>query len=205
MFLVGQGWADEPGEVMAEAGRIAERAIVLDPQDAKALTIAGHVRAFLHHRMREALTLHDRALTLNPNLAMAWALSAMTFTYLGELPEAERREKRYKTLSPLDPHAFFYDTISIYIALLKRQFEEAASVGRAVTEMNPAFSSSLKPYLAALGHLGRIDECGPARERLLEIQPEFTIAAFIATSPFERQQDLDLVVAGLRAAGIPEG
>ncbi|MCX7382701.1 MAG: BTAD domain-containing putative transcriptional regulator [Alphaproteobacteria bacterium] len=73
MFLVGQGWSDTPGEVMAEAGRLAERAIMLDPQDAKALTIAGHVRAFLHHRMREALTLHDRALTLNPNLSMAWA------------------------------------------------------------------------------------------------------------------------------------
>jgi hypothetical protein len=60
---------------MAEAGRMAERAITLDPQDAKALTIAGHVRAFLHHRMREAIALHERALMLNPNLAMAWNLS----------------------------------------------------------------------------------------------------------------------------------
>ena len=34
-------------------------------QDAKALTIAGHVRAFLHHRLREAIALHERALMLN--------------------------------------------------------------------------------------------------------------------------------------------
>ena len=204
MFLVGQGWSENAPEVMAEAGRLAERAIMLDPQDAKAITIAGHVRAFLHHRMREALTLHDRALTLNPNLAMAWAFSAMTFTYLGDLNEAERRAARYKRLSPLDPHAFFYDTISIYIALLKGDFQQAASVGRAVTEMNLSFSSSLKPYLAALGHLGLADECTPVRERLLQIQPDFTISGFIAGSPFERAQDLDLVVAGLRAAGVPE-
>ena len=39
-----------------------------------ALTIAGHVRAFLHRRLREAMALHERALSLNPNLAMAWAL-----------------------------------------------------------------------------------------------------------------------------------
>ena len=205
MFLVGQGWAEEPTEVMADAGRLAERAILLDPQDAKALTIAGHVRAFLHHQMREALTLHHRALTLNPNLAMAWALSAGTYTYLGEFTEAEKRMARYKKLSPLDPHAFFYDGISIYTALLQHDYERAAEVGRIVTEMNTAFSSSLKPYLAALGHLGRQQESARALTRLLSIQPEFTLAGFIRTSPFEREEDLACVVEGLRLAGVPEG
>ncbi len=205
MFLVGQGWADDPIEVMAEAGRLAERAILLDPQDAKALTIAGHVRAFLHHQMREALTLHDRALTLNPNLAMAWALSAGTYTYLGEYTEAKKRMARYKQLSPLDPHAFFYDGISIYIALLERDFELAAQIGRIVTEMNTAFSSSLKPYLAALGYLGRQQESARALSRLMSIQPEFTLGGFITTSPFEREEDLACVVEGLRRAGVPEG
>jgi tetratricopeptide (TPR) repeat protein len=123
MFLVGQGWSDRPLDVMAEAGRLAERAIMLDPQDAKALTIAGHVRAFLHHKMREALTLHDRALTMNPNLAMAWALSAMTVHVSRRLHRGRERFARYKQLSPLDPHAFFYDGVSIYTALLQRDFE----------------------------------------------------------------------------------
>ena len=76
MFLVGQGWADDPAAAMEEAGQHAERAVVLDPFDARGLTIAGHVRAFLHRRLREAIALHERALSLNPNLAMAWALSA---------------------------------------------------------------------------------------------------------------------------------
>jgi DNA-binding SARP family transcriptional activator len=204
VFLVGQAWREDPPAAMAEAGRLAERAVTLDPQDAKALTIAGHVRAFLHHRMREALTLHDRALTLNPNLAMAWALSAMTFTYLGELEEAARRAARYKKLSPLDPHAFFYDTITIYIALLKGEYDAAAELGRSVSEMNPAFSSSCKPYLAALGHLGQQAEADLVLKRLLSIAPDFTITDFIAGSPFERPQDLDCVVSGLRLAGAPE-
>ena len=78
-FLVGQDWAENPHEIMARSGELAERAIVLDPFDARALTIAGHVRAFLHHSLREAAALHDRALELNPNLAMAWALSAINW------------------------------------------------------------------------------------------------------------------------------
>ena len=123
IFLVGQGWADDPRAMMEEAGELAERAVVLDPFDARALTIAGHVRAFLHRRLHEAASLHERALSLNPNLAMAWALSAITYAYMGEPEEAERRNNRYKKLSPLDPHAFFFDAFFILIHLMKRDYE----------------------------------------------------------------------------------
>ncbi len=158
MFLVSQGWADDPASVMEEAGQHAERAVVLDPFDARGLTIAGHVRAFMHRRSREALTLHERALSLNPNLAMAWALSARAFAYAGDPEQAERRSKRYKQLSPHDPHAFFLDGSFILAHLLKRDHEAAVAAGREVSEMNPSFSATYKPYLAALGHLGRADE-----------------------------------------------
>jgi DNA-binding SARP family transcriptional activator len=203
MFLFGQGWARDPQAVMAEAGRLAERAIMLDPQDAKALSIAGHVRAFLHHRWREGLSLHERALTLNPNLAMAWALSAAAFTYIGDLAEGERRMQRYKKLSPLDPHAFFYDTISIVIALLKHDHETAVAVGRAVSELNPGFSSAYRAYLSALGHLGRRDEIEIVRKRMMTLEPAFTLRRFLETSPFERAQDREYLVQGLRLAGVP--
>jgi DNA-binding SARP family transcriptional activator/TolB-like protein len=205
MFQVGQSWTLDKAGTMAEAGRLAERAIMLDPQDAKALTIAGHVRAFLHHRLREALALHERALTLNPNLAMAWNLSGVAYAYLGDLGEAEKRINRYKKLSPLDPSAFFFDTARIILALLQHDFEAALVIGREVSEMNPAFSAACKPYLAALGHLGAAEEAEMVRNRLLAIEPNFTIADFIEASPFHRIEDRDLVAAGLRLAGIAEG
>lgn len=204
IFLVGQNWADDPNAMMEEAGMLAEHAVVLDPFDARALTIAGHVRAFLHRRLHEAAALHERALSLNPNLAMAWALSAITYAYMGEPEEAERRNNRYKKLSPLDPHAFFFDAFFILIHLMKRDYEKAVAVGRAVSEMNPSFSATYKPYLAALGHLGRLQEAAVARRRLLLIEPDFTIERFIATSPLERESDRDHYAEGLRLAGVPE-
>ncbi len=204
MFLVGQDWAGDPAAIMEEAGQHAERAIVLDPFDARGLTIAGHVRAFLHRRLREAISLHERALSLNPNLAMAWALSAIAYAYLGEHEEAERRNNRYKKLSPLDPHAFFFDAFYILIHLLKRDFESAVAAGRAVSEMNPSFSATYKPYLAALGHLGRNQEAAVVRRRLLAIEPDFTVERFLATTALERDSDRELYADGLRQAGIPE-
>jgi DNA-binding SARP family transcriptional activator/TolB-like protein len=204
IFRVGQGWASDPKATTEEAGRLAERAIVLDPFDARALAIAGHVRAFLHHRLREAAALHERALSLNPNLAMAWALSAITYAYMGEPEEAERRNNRYKRLSPFDPHAFVFDGFFAVIHLLKGDYESAVVTGRAVTQMNPWLTASFKAYLAALGHLGRTREADLARRRLLEIEPDFTIERFLATSPLERESDRARYAEGLRLAGVPE-
>ncbi len=204
IFLVGQGWAADLGAMMETAGELAERAVVLDPFDARGLAIAGHVRAFLHRRLRESLSLHERALSLNPNLAMAWALSAIAYAYMGEPEEAERRNNRYKKLSPLDPHAFFFDAFFILIHLLKRDYESAVAVGRAVIEMNPSFSATYKPYLAALGHLGREQEAAVVRRRLLAIEPDFTVERFVATSPLERESDREHYADGLRLAGVPE-
>ena len=205
MFLVGQGWSPDPEASMIEAGRLADRAITLDPQDGKALAIAGHVRSFLHHRLREAIALHERALSLNPNLAMAWNLSGVAHAYLGDLDEADRRIQRYKKLSPFDPHAFFFDTARIIVALLKHQHEDAAEAGREVSQMNPAFSAACKPYLSALGHLGHSEEAATVRERLLLIEPEFTVKSFLAASPFELARDRDHYANGLLLAGVPEG
>ena len=204
IFLVGQDWADHPMAMMEKAGELAERAIVLDPFDARGLSISGHVRAFLHRRLREAMVLHERALSLNPNLAMAWALSAVTHAYAGDPDEAERRNNRYKKLSPLDPHAFFFDAFFVLIHVMKRDYETAVEVGRTVSQLNPSFTATYKPYLAALGHLHRDQEAATIRRRLLALEPDFTIERFLQTNPMERESDKLHYAEGLRLAGIRE-
>ncbi|MBV9655700.1 MAG: hypothetical protein JOZ42_14190 [Acetobacteraceae bacterium] len=204
VFLVGQGWAEDADAALRRAGELAETAITLDPHDARALTMAGHVRAFLHRRLREAIALHERALSLNPNLAMAWNLSGVAHAYAGDYQEAERRLKRYKKLAPLDPHAFFFDTAFVIVNLLKRDYESAVAWGREVSQSNPAFSAACKPYLSALGHLGHAQEAAVVRRRLLSIEPNYTIEAFLRGAPFEHTRDRDHFAEGLRLGGIPE-
>ena len=204
MFLVGQAWTTDRGGIMAEAERLAERAITLDPQDAKALAIAGHVRAFLHHRVQDGIALHERALIVNPNLPMAWALSGLAYAYLSELEEAELRLARYKKLSPLDPHAFLFDSGLTITALLKREYERAVELGRKTSQLNLGFSAGFKPYLAALGHLGLREEAERVCARLLAAEPGFTVEGFLAANPFSREADRELFARGLRLAGIPD-
>lgn len=203
-LLIGQGWAKDRDAAVNDAAHHAERAITLDPQDAKGLTIAGHVRASLQRRIREGIALHERALALNPNLAMGWALSGLAHLHLGDWEEGERRLQRYKQLAPTDPHAFHYDTGFSLIALAKRDYEGVIIAGRSVSERNPAFSIACEPYLAALGYLGQMQEAAVVRRRLLTIDPGFSVERYLRNSPFERVEDREHVARGLRLAGVAE-
>jgi DNA-binding SARP family transcriptional activator/TolB-like protein len=204
VFLVGQGWADDPPAAMVRAGELAERAVMLDPRDARALTIAGHVRAFLHRQVDEAVTLHDRALALNPNLPMAWVFSGLAHAYRGEHEEALARIGRWRVLSPMDPHAHLYVGTAMVPHLLLGHDDEVVALGRAAIEAHPTLSAHYRPFLAALGHLGRAAEFARARAKFLKLEPGFSIAKFLAGSPFVREQDRERYAEGLLLAGLPE-
>jgi len=203
LLLMLQGWA-EPAELAEEAGRLADRAVRLDPFDARVLTLAGHVRAVAQQDLPAAAVLHEQALSVNPNHAMAWALSGATQLWLGETVEAAGRLDRYKVLTPLHPRAFAFDGAFALLHMLEGQFERAAAAGVAAIQLNPALCANHKPYLAALGHLGREQEAAAARHRLLALEPGFSVRRFRRTAPFARAEDLEIVVEGLRLAGVPE-
>ena len=204
-FLDEHGWAEDRAAVTEQAARHAERGITLDPQNARSFTVAGHVRAALEHRLPEALSLHERAVSLNPNLAMAWALSGFAHLYTGRIDEAERRFDRYRQLSPGDPFAFQYDVGFSLLAFIRGNHEKAAEFGRAVNELNPDYAPGCKVYLAALGttrHDGRGRH--GAQAAMLAFEPGFSVDRFMATSPFEDRRVTGRLADGLRRAGIEE-
>ena len=202
LLYVGQGWATDPAACIAEAGRLAERAVMLDPGDARALTLAGHVRGYLSKHPAEAIALHERALALNPNLAMAWCFSGFSYSYLGDHEEALRRINHAIRLSPADPHMFFFDMALVIVQLMRGDYAAAIEAGRRAVELNPLFSSTYKSYLAALGWQGLMPEAHEVRDRLLALEPGFSIAQAVERSPFVRAEDVSRYAEGLRRAGL---
>jgi signal transduction histidine kinase/TolB-like protein/FixJ family two-component response regulator len=201
---VGQGWQPHGIKAIERADQLAQQAVMLDPDDARAFAVAGHVRAFLHKDAEGALRLHERAIALNPNLALAWCYSGLAHGYLGQHAEAIRRIERAQRLSPLDPYGFFYDTALSMPLLLSGQHETAVQLGRRSREAHPGYSSTHKGLLAALGHLGRLDEAAAVRRELFRLEPHFSLREARSRSPLLRSEDLDCYVGGLRLAGIPE-
>ncbi|MFL5287661.1 MAG: tetratricopeptide repeat protein [Rhodopila sp.] len=176
--------------------------MTLDPRDARALTLAGHVRAFLCKRPQEAIALHERALALNPNLAIAWCFSGFAHTYAGEHEEALRRVNQAIRLSPADPHLFFFDMALVIVHLMRGDYAGAVEAGRRAIELNPLFSSTYKSYLSALGWIGREREAAEVRERLLTLEPGFSVEQAVQRSPFVKPEDVARYAEGLRRAGL---
>jgi len=204
LFLVGQGWVTDRRSAMHRAGELAERAVMLDPADARALAIAGHVRGFLYHRMDEAMMLHERAIALNPNLPLALAFSGLTLSYMGAHDAAIARITRYRALSPLDPHAYLFEMALMMPHFLRGDYEHVVEIGRRAILLNPGFSSTHKVLLAALGHLGSGEEAASLRDRLRKIEPDFSIRSALAHSPIRRPEDRNRYITGLRLAGVEE-
>jgi DNA-binding SARP family transcriptional activator len=205
LFLVGQGWAGDPVAATRRAGELAERAVTLDPGDARALALVGHVRGFLHKRPEEARALHERAISLNPNLPLAWCFSGFANSYLGRHEEAIEQINQAQRLSPHDPHAFFFDMALMMPHFLRGDFETVVTLGRRAIELNPSCSSTYKGYLATLGHLGRDGEAARVLARLLVLEPGFSIRNAVERSPMTHREDLALYAEGLRRAGLREG
>ncbi len=204
LFLVGQGWAADVEAATMRAAQLADSAVTTDPNDARALTLAGHVRGFLMKRAVEASVLHDRAIALNPNLAIAWCFSGFSLSYQGKQEAALARMRQAILLSPSDPHLFFFQAAMIMPHLLCGDYHDAAFAGRKAIELNPWFSSSFKGHLAALGHLGLAKEAAGVLARLLKLEAGFTVRDAIRRSPMSLPEDVDRYAEGLRRAGLPE-
>jgi TolB-like protein len=204
LFLLGQGWATDVEGAIQRADDLSKRAVLLDPEDARGFTVAGHVRAFLNKDAEGALRLHERAIALNPNMALAWCYSGLAHCYLGQHEEAIRRIQHAKRLSPHDPHGFFFDTALALPMLLSGRYEAAAHVSRQARDHHPGLSSTHKLLLTALGHLDSSREAAAVRKALLKLEPEFSLRAAALRSPLAKQADLGCYLEGLRLAGIPE-
>ena len=204
VFYVGQGWQQDVGRALAIAQQHALRAIKLDPDNAEALGIYGHICSFLDKDFDAAIHSFDRALRLNPNLAFIWALSSATYSYIGDPDAALQRLERYRDLAPFDPYHSWFENFYTIAYTLKGDYEKAAVFGRRVAKSNSEYSNGYKPLIASLGHLGRRDEAKVYVEKLLSLEPNFTVERFGQVYPFKHANDRERYMTGLRLAGVPE-
>jgi DNA-binding SARP family transcriptional activator/Tfp pilus assembly protein PilF len=204
VYHVGQGWSPNPKRAFTTAQRYALSAIRLDPENAEALGIYGHICSFLDKDFDSALHYFERALRLNPNLAFVWALSALTYCYVGEPEVALQRLERHRDLTPIEPYPALFDNPYAIAYLIKRDYEQAAVFGRRVTKTRPEFVNGYKPLIAALGHLGRREEAKAYVDKLLSLEPGFTVERFGEVYPFKHASDREHYMMGLLSAGVPE-
>ncbi len=201
------GYAIDPHFERKEAIRLSRLALSIDDSEAETLSWATLISAFFVHEYEGAIEMADRAVALNPNSHQAWACRGWVYGVAGlngvaGLPEeAIRSFERAIRMSPLDPLLYRPFTGMGYALIELRRFDEAIVAGKKAQRQNSSFSPAYRCLASAFAHLGRDAEAREAAARLLELDPAFTISAWIARGG---QSNAKLLIEGLRKAGLPE-
>ena len=112
--------------------------------------------------------------------------------------------ERARRLSPFDPLAFRYAVNIAAAHLAARRFELAIEWADRALHDQPRAVPAMRVKVAALAHLGRLDEARAELTRVLAILPKLTIAGYREYAHFAAPEVLELYVTGLRLAGLPE-
>jgi tetratricopeptide (TPR) repeat protein len=203
-FRVGKGWTRHTNQAFATVQDYALRAIRLNPHNAEALGIYAHYCSFAQRDFDAALHCFDRSFRLNPSVGFIWSLSASTYCYIGEPSIALQRLDHCRELAPFDPFFFWSELLYTIAYMFEGDYERAVTVGKRSTKATPEFVNGYKPLIASLGHLGRREEAKPYLDKLLALEPSFTVENFAAIYPIKKASDRKRYMEGLRLAGVPE-
>jgi TolB-like protein len=198
------GSSDEHLEAM---NRIVDQALAIKPDDALATYFQGYVFKRLRKNLDQALVAFERAITLDPNLAVAHNYVGQIKVFLGRANEAAEHTLKAIQLSPRDPQLaeWYYQLGLTYIH--QQRYNEAVEWARRGVQVNPNLRYPYRVLAAALALSGRVDEARTIAVEMLRRYPNETITAFRTREPWPDpvyRAGQEREITGMRLAGIPE-
>ncbi len=204
VLRVQQGWSEDPQQDARLALQHTRQALDIDPHCSLALAVDGFVHTNLLKRLDVARERYDLALLNNPNNSLAWLLLGTLHAFKGEGAPAVSCTQRALRLSPLDPHRYFFDSLSATAHLAAHQYERALKLAQRSLRANCTHTSTLRAIAIAQWQLGRHEEARRTVRRLLQMEPQLTIRRWRERSPSAGYPIGDEWAATLRQAGVPE-
>jgi adenylate cyclase len=201
MLNVVLGYSKDPQFDRKEAFRLVHLALSIDDGDLDTLARAALISAFMVGDSEAEIELADRAVALNPNSWITWNCRGAVYRLAGLPEEAIRSYERAIRMSPVDPRLYVTRTGMGQALIELRRSDEAIVVLRKALRQNPSYVATYQWLASAFAHLGRDAEAHDAAARVLEIDPAFTISAYIARGGLSNEK---LFIEGLRKAGLPE-
>jgi adenylate cyclase len=143
-------WVIDQEQEVAEARRLALRAVQCGKDDATALYSAGYVLAYVAQELDDGAAFLDRALSLNPNLAIGWSASGWVKVYLGEPDRAIEHFAHAMRLSPVDPVLFGMQQGTAYAHFFAGRYDEALKWAKMALREQPNSHPALRMLLRAV-------------------------------------------------------
>lgn len=192
----------------ARALQLAESALVAGADDPLVKAISGLVLMAFAGQWQRCLVMMGEAVTANPNNATVLSLTAFCNMMFGDLDFGRDLYLRAFQMSPgaLDNYELL---VGVGLSdLFRHKYEEAVDWSLRSVAANGDWLAAYWTLAAAYAHLGRLEEAQAAVAAILERAPHLRVSSMIRNGsrfpePF-RSQRHDVLVEGLRKAGLPE-
>jgi adenylate cyclase len=193
-------WDENPAKDRVEVERLLRKALELDRDDPRVLTVVGFGLGYVVGEKEQALSLLERATDLDPNYFMAWLQRGQACLRLG-LPAVPYLERALR-LNPRDLRAPFAQNSVAHAHLFAGHFAKAVELAEDALRRLPGYPPSMLTLAAARAHAGQLDAARQTMTILLEARPGARISTMVDQMMFPEY--LRLFSDGLRLAGLPE-
>jgi adenylate cyclase len=143
-------------------------------------------------------------LQINPNSAEAWRLGGWVSAWGGDTERALQRLVEAERLDPLSPLQADVHSARSVALLVGRRFPEAVEAARRSIATTPEGTSPRRFLVAALWQSGAHEAARLECAALMQRQPNSSLARSRTLQSLKHPWMLDLLIDGLRGAGMPE-
>jgi TolB-like protein/Tfp pilus assembly protein PilF len=179
-------------DALPRAKAAAQRALRLDDTLAEALWAYGFIAGYYDWEWEASEQAFQRALEINPNLAMAhYHLSWFQYLF-GRMEEAIESHKRAQEVDPLTP------LHTAWLGELYRvagRYEEAIAEAQRALEINPKFPISYRILGDTYLDMGMIEEAVATHEKMVEIVPGWSFHLGMTYAEVGREDEAREILA----------
>ena len=183
VLCMSQGWHENPEFDAARAKDCTSRALDLNPICSFSLAVDAVIENNVLKNPDEALKRFDHALDLDPNNAYGLLFSGVARAFKGEDQVAVEHTRQSRSLSPLDPGSYLFDTLSATAELSAKNYAAALRLAERSYRKNPLHNSTLRVRTIALHGLGRMEDARRSAIELSTREPNLTVEGYKRSHP----------------------
>jgi adenylate cyclase len=193
------GLSKSPRHSLARAIELVQKAIALDDSNAGAHGLLSWLFTF-KRQYDKAIAEAELAVAIDPNSADAHAYLGLTLHFVGRYEEAIALLNKAIRLNPTPPTWYFLILGNVY--QVSGRFDESIEAYKKVLHRNPDDLLTHTRLAASYGLMGREEEALDEAAEVWRIDPKFSAEQFAKKIPYEKQRDVELILDGLRKAGL---
>ena len=195
-------WGEDHLSAVDHAFEYANKAIIIDKTNAVAHVVLAYAQLYGRKQPEKSIISARQAIKLYPNYADAYAIIGSAYSFVDRSVDAIRINKHAIRLNPTSSYIYLSNLGRDYY-FLKRQDKAIENLQDAIFRNENYINAHL--YLAATyASIDQVEDANWEMEKILILDPEFSLKYWAETQPYKSKSRLARMVADLRKAGLSD-